>query len=1044
MKQTMTILKIFGAGFVTVIAAAAVAAVDDGAPAQAESSFDAAFRNPPPGYGEVPFWWWSGERLDKNRLLWQIEELHRAGISGVQVNYSHLSVEGWKTAPNDPKIFSDEWWDCFSFAAVECAKRDMGIGLSGYTLDWPGRDNLYRTLGICAPDTCGKVLVMEDGRVVPKVKPDSLDPLNPEPAKRLIERFLNPFLERVPKEAHKALNYFFQDELKLLADLRVWSDDFADEFRKRKGYDVVPKLPGLFGDIGPETDQVRLDFNDVQVALTEERFFKPIYDWHASRGMIYGCDPGSRGKNPMEFGDYMRCVRWYTAPGFDTPGGGPDPVKCKVGSSIAHLNRRPRVWLEGYHSLGWQASTETIFAATARNYVYGANLLNLHGLYYTTFGGWWEWAPPCYHFRQPYWTLLPKTLRYFERLSWALTRGVHVCDVAILMPQEEMVLDRAAGAKANALAHALVGKLAVHGTQDCDFLDSEHLAAATVERDGRGVALVVAGERYRVVIVPRMRRLRTASAAKLAAFEQAGGRVIRANRADDVKLPLFAEPDVAGNPGLKVNHRRTATEDIYYLVDWDGRTDVRFRDGGELAIYDLWTGERTDRPVPGQPVLAVVRRGTMPAVLKGIAEKRTVVAALPDEWEVEFKPTMDNRWGDFRLPAAPEMLGPEVREMTWVGQNEKTMLGYGPQFVQNDKDAYSFSWRYGPWGRPAYQNHHHGLNKRIGDTFLVLGPYSQGWDALYDVNPKKAGGCSPRNVFTSFVFAPCDLTAEVTVETEAVHETANPRKRWPAPVAVATKVGGRDVRPGERIALKRGYTPVEAVFAGFGRAAFVLRRTDVIAKESTMPLSMRWYQDPSVLRYDPFGGKVTRGTFTAAVPPGAYDAEVDVNGEVLGKEIKDGVLTLEIAFAPGLVGGSAFNGPVKLKMRPAKMKLGDWAKVEGLRCYSGAVVYRTAFDVPATDRKGSRQLLDLGCVGCAASVAVNGRPAHAVMCPPWEVDVTDDLRRGENAVEVTVYNTLNNHYQTIPTRYKVPTVKAPSGLIGPVRLLSRDVAHLSP
>jgi len=50
------------------------------------------------------------------------------------------------------------------------------------------------------------------------------------------------------------------------------------------------------------------------------------------------------------------------------------------------------------------------------------------------------------------------------------------------------------------------------------------------------------------------------------------------------------------------------------------------------------------------------------------------------------------------------------------------------------------------------------------------------------------------------------------------------------------------------------------------------------------------------------------------------------------------------------------------------------------------------------------------------------------------VDVTDALRDGANELAVTVYNTLNNHYQTIPTRYKVSTDEAPSGLLGPVAL----------
>ncbi len=1004
-----------------------------GASVCGESTFSEELKSPPPGFGEVPFWWWSGEKLDKARLLWQIEELHKAGVSGMQVNYSHVASEGWKTDPNTPEIFTDDWWDCFSFVAVECAKRNMGIGLSGYTLDWPGRDNLFRKLGISAPETCGKVLVIEGGKVVAKVQPATLDPLNPETAKRLIERFLDPFLARVPKEAHKALNYFFQDELRLLADLRVWSDDFADEFKKRKGYDIVPKLRGLFGDIGPDTHQVRLDFNDVQVALTEERFFKPIYNWHASRGMIYGCDPASRGKNPMEFGDYMRSIRWYTAPGFDTPGGNPDPVKCKVGSSIAHLYKRPRVWLEGYHSLGWQASTETIFAATARNYVYGANLLNLHGLYYTTYGGWWEWASPCYHFRQPYWALLPHTFKYFERLSWALTRGVHVCDVAIVMPQEEMVLDRSMGYAATALSHQLVDKLAVKGSTDCDFLDSDSIAAATIERTALGTVLAVAGERYRAVIVPRMRKLRATSEAKLKAFAQAGGRVIHAKKLDDVKLPLFADPDVAGNPGLKVNHRRTATEDIYYLVDWDGETDIRFQAKGTLALYNLWTGEKTALPIPGQPVFAVITRGEGEVVLKGGALPHTTVATLPEEWEVEFKPTMDNQWGDFRMPATKEMIGPEVREMTWLERHERTLLEYGPQFVKGGKKVYSFSWRYGPWNMPAYQNKHHGLNKRVGDEFLVLGPYSQGWDALYDVSPRKAGNKPQENTFETFVYAPCAVSAEAVVSFEAVHGTADPHHRATPPSLTSLEVDGKRVKPGERLSLKPGYTPVKAVYAGYGRASLIFRRCDLCAEpRAEMPLAMRWYGDPTMLPYDPFGGKMTRGTFTATVPPGAYDAEVEVHGQLLRKEIKNGVLTVEVAYQPGFVGGNAFKGPIKLKMRPAKMKLGDWAATDGLACYSGAAVYRSFVTLPALPAKGGRAFLALGRVGCAASVAVNGKRAHAVMCPPWEVDVTEDLRVGENQVEVTVYNTLNNHFQTIPSRYKKPIKDVPSGLLGPV------------
>ena len=173
--------------------------------------------------------------------------------------------------------------------------------------------------------------------------------------------------------------------------------------------------------------------------MMEEAYFKPIYDWHASRGMIFACDSGGRGRNPHEFGDYFRATRWYSAPGHDTPGGRADLIKGKVSSSIANLYRRPRVWLEAYHSLGWGATPERLMFATRENYLYGCTLLNLHGLYYSTYGSHWEWAPPCYHFRMPYWPHMDVFLKYFDRLSYLMSQGHHVC------PQYEAVCLRVPG-----------------------------------------------------------------------------------------------------------------------------------------------------------------------------------------------------------------------------------------------------------------------------------------------------------------------------------------------------------------------------------------------------------------------------------------------------------------------------------------------------------------------------------------------------------------------------------------------------------------------
>ena len=233
--------------------------------------------------------------------------------------------------------------------------------------------------------------------------PWSLNPMHPMSGKWYAEKFFGQFEKRFPGEGGKGLNFFFSDELQFGVSGRLWSKEFAAEFQKRKGYDITPELPALFKDIGPRTPKIRLDYNDVLVALSEEGFFKPVFDWHQQRGMIMGCDHGGRGRNVVEFGDYFRTQRWNQGPGADQPGLGKNLIKAKVAASIAHLYERPRVWLEGFYGSGWGTTSAGFVDATLYNYVMGYNLLGIHGMYYSTHGGWWEWAAPDNTFRMPYW-----------------------------------------------------------------------------------------------------------------------------------------------------------------------------------------------------------------------------------------------------------------------------------------------------------------------------------------------------------------------------------------------------------------------------------------------------------------------------------------------------------------------------------------------------------------------------------------------------------------------------------------------------------------
>jgi hypothetical protein len=142
------------------------------------------------------------------------------------------------------------------------------------------------------------------------------------------------------------------------------------------------------------------------------------------------------------------------------------------------------------------------------------------------------------------------------------------------------------------------------------------------------------------------------------------------------------------------------------------------------------------------------------------------------------------------------------------------------------------------------------------------------------------------------------------------------------------------------------------------------------------------------------------------------------------------LVALRIGQERGYYGGAAIPEPIALDCGPGSISLGDWCQY-GLECYSGGAWYRRTVDLPETRARRDRVMLRLGDLVSSAEVHVNGEPAGVRLAPPWDFDISKYAKTGRNTIEVLVYNTLANHYVTIPTRYRGDTK---SGLIGPVSI----------
>jgi hypothetical protein len=122
----------------------------------------------------------------------------------------------------------------------------------------------------------------------------------------------------------------------------------------------------------------------------------------------------------------------------------------------------------------------------------------------------------------------------------------------------------------------------------------------------------------------------------------------------------------------------------------------------------------------------------------------------------------------------------------------------------------------------------------------------------------------------------------------------------------------------------------------------------------------------------------------------------------------------------------------------------------GIKYFSGSATYAKTIEIPASAfTPGAHLWLDLGDVEDIANVSVNGKEQGIVWKTPFRIDVTQALVPGSNQIVVRVTNlwvnrmigdqqpwALKKYTFGAFTPYKADSPLLPSGLLGPVRLLS--------
>jgi hypothetical protein len=156
---------------------------------------------------------------------------------------------------------------------------------------------------------------------------------------------------------------------------------------------------------------------------------------------------------------------------------------------------------------------------------------------------------------------------------------------------------------------------------------------------------------------------------------------------------------------------------------------------------------------------------------------------------------------------------------------------------------------------------------------------------------------------------------------------------------------------------------------------------------------------------------------------------------------------------------ASIKGPWKVQFQsgrgaPAESSfenLTSWTdnKDSGVKYFSGTATYSKSFQAPAKwFNTGARLWIDLGDVKNIAEVSVNGKYLGIVWKTPFQVDITESVKPGTNAVEIKVTNLWVNRligdqqpdatkkYTYTERRfYGADSPLLPSGLLGPVQIV---------
>ena len=557
-------------------------------------------------YSPALFWWWNS-KLDVRELCAQVDDFYAHGARTLCI---HPFPKGFRPGrfPCDmePEYLSEEFFKIYAQVTDFAAEKGM--------ICW-----LYDEGGWPSGGACGQVLasdparfsqrwmtVDEDGR--PKLELAQYHPEKESPYPSIlepgvVEKFLSLTHERykryVGHHFGKAIPWLFTDEPTAPHGWFSlgWCSDFAEEFKRRKGYDIMPFVPALVKSVkkGPVPEDlkcVRIDYFDTLSQLQLERFVRPCRDWCRANGLAYGghFDGDDDPKCNLTHGHYnlLRSLRNMDLPGVDCiwrqlhPDSAYSPLP-RYASSAAHQNGAKRVLSETFAIYGESITPELMKRTVDFQLVRGVNQFVFAFACQSTKRNFMSIGDPHFGKMDPKWPFIKPFMDYVRDSAFRLASGTNPVRVAVYYDVKSIWaggLDPKEETSSAISAHMDVARGLEARQVDFDFIDDDLIEEGRLP--------------YAVIVLPTSKWLSDKAKANLTDFRRRGGSVVFEGELNNV--PRTCRAVGSGAENLRVTKRLLPDGAIdYFLVNESDRTiapEISFDEGPKLVrVMDPFASE---------------------------------------------------------------------------------------------------------------------------------------------------------------------------------------------------------------------------------------------------------------------------------------------------------------------------------------------------------------------------------------------------------------------------------------------------------------------